>query len=59
MRNAIIRVSGYLWDVVHRLLYLKEWKVKGSAGTGVLGLTSAELELTFGRDPAGASATAT
>jgi len=57
MRAAIVRVSGYLWEVVQRLLYLKEWTVTGSVGAGLLGLASAELELTFGRDPAGGAAT--
>lgn len=52
IRAAIVRVSSYLWEVVQRLLYLKEWAVKGSIGAGLLGLASAELALTFGRDPA-------
>lgn len=48
LRSLIQGIAGKLWRVISNLLTPKEWKVRGSAGTSVLGITSAEVEITFG-----------
>ena len=39
---------GSVWALISKLVTPKEWKIKGSVGTSLLGLANAELEITFG-----------
>jgi hypothetical protein len=38
---------GAVWAIIKSKITPKEWKIKGSIGTGVLGFANAEIEITF------------
>ncbi len=42
------RILSRVWQIVANLITPKEWKVRGSVGTGLLGLGQVEIEITFG-----------
>lgn len=42
------RFLSKLWSLISGLLTPKEWKLKGQLGTGLLGLASVEVEISFG-----------
>ncbi|MEM9008592.1 MAG: hypothetical protein AAGE59_34420 [Cyanobacteria bacterium P01_F01_bin.86] len=42
-------IAAQVWQVISSLLTPKEWKIKGSVGTPLLGLANVELEITFGK----------
>lgn len=48
LKPILRSVSAHLWRLLVGLLTPKEWSIKGSIGTPVLGLAQAELEITFG-----------
>ena len=59
VKSAISKIRTYLiplvkkllaklWTIISGLLTPKEWKLKGKAGTGLLGLADVEVEVTFG-----------
>jgi hypothetical protein len=59
VKSAISKIRSYLIPLVKKflakllsiisgLLTPKEWKLKGKAGTGLLGLADVEVEVTFG-----------
>lgn len=41
-------ISRRLWNMVAHLVKVKEWTVQGQAGTGILGLASVSVSVTFG-----------
>lgn len=48
LRPIIRSVSARLWRLLVGLMTPKEWSIKGSLGTPVLGLASVELQIAFG-----------
>jgi hypothetical protein len=46
--QAVKQVAPHLWALISRLVRVKEWSVTGQLGTGVLGLASAGISVTFG-----------
>ena len=48
LKTILGKVSSQLWQLVARLLKLKEWSVTGSAGVALFGLAgNAQIQLTF------------
>lgn len=47
--KAIKAINKHLWQIISTALTLKEWSVKGSVGSGIFGLASVEMSLTFGK----------
>ena len=41
------KLSAKLWQIISKMLTPKEWKISGTVGTGLLGLASVGLEITF------------
>ena len=42
------RIFPLLWNIIARLVRVKEWTVGGQVGTGVLGIAQASISVTFG-----------
>ncbi len=49
VKNAIKAISQHLWQIISTALTLKEWTIKGSLGSSIFGLGSAEISLKFGK----------
>jgi len=49
VKSAIKAISAQLWRIISHVLRLKEWSIKGSAGSSIFGLASAEITLSFGQ----------
>jgi hypothetical protein len=49
LKTILQKISSQLWQLLARLLTLKEWSVAGSAGVSLFGLGgNAQIQLTFG-----------
>ncbi len=48
LKQKIGSIASHLWSVVSQLVTVKEWKLTGTLGGGVLGLTGVAVEITFG-----------
>ena len=49
LKSILQKLSSQLWQLVSKLLKLKEWSVSGSAGMSLFGLAgTAQIQLTFG-----------
>jgi hypothetical protein len=46
--KEIKAISRRLWSMIAHLMKVTQWTVTGQAGTGVLGLASASVSVTFG-----------
>jgi hypothetical protein len=47
IRDWLKKAGRKLWDMISRLLKVKEWSITGTAGTGLLGLAQASISVTF------------
>jgi predicted alpha/beta hydrolase len=48
IKQKIGSIASQVWSVVSHLMTVKQWKLTGSLGGGVLGLTGVAVEITFG-----------
>lgn len=49
LRNWLKGIAARLWNLLCNLATPKEWKIKGSVGSGPFNLANVEIEISFGK----------